>query len=290
MANIDEKTVNGFGEEWSEFTQDKLTDEQARDMFNKYFSLFDWDSLPGNAEGFDLGCGSGRWARLVAPKVGKLYCIDASEQALDVAKSNLQDQRNCEFIHASVDELPLENESMEFAYSLGVLHHIPDTLSGIKSCVDKLKLGAPFLVYLYYAFDNRPLWFRMVWKISDMLRGVVSRLPFKLKLIVSNLIALLIYFPLARVSLLLEKSGIDVENIPLSAYRKMPFYMMRTDSLDRFGTRLESRFTKAEIRQMLEDAGLEQIKFRDGVPYWCAVGVKKLREMTKTNIKGIMVL
>lgn len=275
MGNIDEKTVNGFGEEWSEFTQNKLTEEQAQDMFDKYFSLFDWAALPKDAEGFDMGCGSGRWARLAAPKVGKLYCIDASEQALDVAKTNLQDQRNCEFIHASVDELPLENDSMDFAYSLGVLHHIPDTLSGMNSCVAKLKPGAQFLVYLYYAFDNRPLWFRMVWKGSDMLRGLISRLPFKLKLIVSNLLALLVYFPLARVSLLVEKAGIDVENIPLSAYRKMPFYMMRTDSLDRFGTRLESRYTKMEIKQMLEQAGLEQIKFRDGVPYWCAIGVKK---------------
>jgi len=74
---------------------------------------------------------------------------------------------------------------------------------------------------------------------------------------------------------LLEKAGMSVDNIPLSAYRKMPFYMMRTDSLDRFGTRLKSRFTKAEIRQMLEEAGLEKIKFRDGVPYWCAIVVKK---------------
>ncbi len=275
MKNIDERTVNGFGEEWSEFTQDKLTDGQAQDMFDKYFSLFDWDSLPRDARGFDMGCGSGRWARLAAPKVGKLYCIDASEQALDVAKTNLQDQRNCEFIHASVDELPLENESMDFAYSLGVLHHIPDTASGIKSCVDKLKPGAPFLVYLYYAFDNRPLWFRIVWKVSDVLRGVISHFPFKFKLLVTNVLALLIYLPLAKLALLLEKAGMNVDNIPLSTYRKMPLYMMRTDSLDRFGTRLESRFTKKEIRQMLEQAGLENIKFRDGVPYWCAIGVKK---------------
>jgi len=275
MRNIDQRTVNGFGEEWSEFTQNQLTDEQAQDMFDKYFSLFDWGSLPSGAVGFDMGCGSGRWARFMAPKVGKLYCIDASEQALDVAKTNLQDQRNCEFILASVDELPLEDESMDFAYSLGVLHHIPDTLSGINSCVAKLKPGAPFLVYLYYAFDNKPFWFRMIWKLSDVLRGGISHLPFRLKLVVTNILALLIYLPLAKLALLLEKAGMNVDNIPLSTYRKMPFYMMRTDSLDRFGTRFESRFTKAEIRQMLDQAGLEKIKFRDGVPYWCAIGVKK---------------
>ena len=107
------------------------------------------------------------------------------------------------------------------------------------------------------------------------MRGVVSRLPFKLKLTVTNMLALLVYLPSARLALLLEKIGINVENIPLSAYRKMSFYMMRTDSLDRFGTRLESRFTRIQIRLMLEKSGLEKIKFRDGVPYWCALGIKK---------------
>ena len=267
MGNIDQSTVNGFGEEWSTFSQDRLTDEQAQGMFDKYFSLFDWEKLPHDAKGFDLGCGSGRWARLVAPRVGHLYCVDASEQALDVAKTNLRDHTNCTFIHSSVDELSLEDESMDFAYSLGVLHHIPDTLAGIISCVSKLKSGAPFLVYLYYAFDNRPHWFRLLWRVSDAMRNVISGLPFKIKLAVTNSLALMVYLPLARLALLLEKAGINVENIPLSAYREMPFYMMRTDSLDRFGTRLESRFTKSQIREMFEEAGMEDITFRDGFPY-----------------------
>ena len=50
---------------------------------------------------------------------------------------------------------------------------------------------------------------------------------------------------------------------------------MRTDALDRFGTKLEKRFTKAKIRQMMEHAGLEKIVFSDYAPYWCAVGYKK---------------
>jgi 2-polyprenyl-3-methyl-5-hydroxy-6-metoxy-1,4-benzoquinol methylase len=44
---------------------------------------------------------------------------------------------------------------MDFGYSLGVLHHIPDAQKALSDCVKKLKLGAPFLVYLYYSFDNR---------------------------------------------------------------------------------------------------------------------------------------
>ena len=50
---------------------------------------------------------------------------------------------------------------------------------------------------------------------------------------------------------------------------------MKTDALDRFGTKLEHRFTKNEIRTMMEESGLYKISFSTGVPYWVATGLKK---------------
>ena len=41
-----------------------------------------------------------------------------------------------------------------------------------------------------------------------------------------------------------ERLGTDVRHFPLSAYRDRSFYTMRTDALDRFGTRLERRFSR----------------------------------------------
>ena len=49
---------------------------------------------------------------------------------------------------------------------------------------------------------------------------------------------------------------------------------MSTDSLDRFGTRLEKRFTKYEIIEMMRSCGLTDIKFSEKAPYWVAVGIK----------------
>lgn len=271
--NIDKQVVEGFGDEWSRFDQSELAREELEKMFDNYFNIFPWDALPENAVGFDLGCGSGRWAKLVAPRVGQLHLIDPSE-ALEVAKRNLKDADNCEFHHASVEAIPLENDSCDFGYSLGVLHHIPDTEAGLRACVDKIKPGAPFLLYLYYRFDNRPIWFRMIWKTSDVVRRFVSRLPHSLRFGASQVFAATVYFPLARTSLLLEKSGMSVEKIPLSQYRNNSFYTMRTDALDRFGTRLEKRFTKNEIREMMENCGLKDISFSE-TSFWTAVGYKK---------------
>ncbi len=242
-------------------------------MFDNYFNIFPWGKLPANAVGFDLGCGGGRWAKMVAPRVGKLHLIDPSD-AIEVAKKNLKGNDNCEFHRAAVEAIPLADNSQDFGYSLGVLHHIPDTEAGLQMCVGKLKKGAPFLVYLYYRFDNRPFWFRAIWKASDVIRRVVSRMPHSLRFGASQILAGAVYFPLARTAKILEKTGAKVEKIPLSQYRNNSFYTMRTDALDRFGTSLEKRFTKDEIRRMMQKCGLENITFSE-VSFWTAVGYKK---------------
>lgn len=272
-TNIDAKVVAGFGDEWSRFDQSALSDAELRKMFDNYFNIFPWDALPPDAVGFDLGCGSGRWAKQVAPRVGMLHLIDPSD-ALNVARKNLAGQTNCVFHHAGVDEIPLADESCDFGYSLGVLHHIPDTEAGLRNCVAKLKPGTPFLLYLYYRFDNRPLWFRAVWKASDIVRRGISAMPHSIRYALSQVIAAVVYFPLARAALLMERLGFNVDNLPLSQYRDRSFYTMRTDSLDRFGTRLERRFTRDEIKTMMERSGLESITFAD-TAFWTAVGYRR---------------
>ena len=55
--------------------------KDLKTAWEQYFSIFPFDELPDNAVGFDMGCGSGRWAMFTSPKVGHLHCIDASEKA-----------------------------------------------------------------------------------------------------------------------------------------------------------------------------------------------------------------
>ena len=283
MRNVDDAVVRGFGDEWQRFDQRKLSRAELETLFDSYFHIFPWDKLPPDARGFDAGCGSGRWASLVAPRVGQLHCIDASAEALGVARRNLSALTNCEFHHATVDAMPLAEGAFDFGYSLGVLHHIPDTAAGIAACVAKLKPGAPFLLYLYYAFDNRPAWYRAIWKSSELLRALLSRAPRFVRHAGADLAAALLYFPMARFARLLEKLGMNVEAFPLSFYRNRPFYVMRTDALDRFGTRLEKRFTRAQIETMMKEAGLRDIVFSDAPPYWCAVGFVERRALSPPN-------
>ena len=102
----------------------------------------------------------------------------------------------------------------------------------------------------------------------------MSRLPHTLKYVITQVVAVLVYWPLARMAKWVERLGLDVSNFPLAAYRSRSLYVMRTDALDRFGTRIEKRFTREQVQRMMQSAGLENIRFSKS-QFWCAVGFKR---------------
>ena len=274
MKNLDTKTIESFGDEWTQFDQSDLSNKEAYGIFKNYFSIFPLSKLLKTSEGFDMGCGSGRWAKFIAPKVRLLHCIDPSK-SIKIAKKKLRKFDNVKYYQKSLDSSGLKKESQDFGYSLGVLHHVPKTESAIVSCVKLLKPGAPFLLYIYYSFDNRPIWFKYLWSLSNFIRFFISKLPKFLKFLICDVIALIVYYPFARFVLLSEKFGLTIKNFPLHFYRSKSFYSMRTDARDRFGTPLEKRFSKKEIHKMMQISGLEKITFRKNAPFWTAIGYKK---------------
>ncbi len=268
---VSRQVIAGFGEEWSRFTQDEINDEERQKIFDDYFAIFPWSQLPAKAKGADIGCGSGRWATVAAPRVGWLTCVDASSAALNVAKKNLHLHKNVDFLLADVNDLPFSDAELDFAYSLGVLHHVPNTTAALSNIAKTLKPGGHFLLYLYYAFDNRPLWFQLLWRLSDMMRRLISRLPRGARFMVCDVIAATIYWPLGRFASVCERMRIPIKNLPLAYYRDKSFYVMRTDALDRFGTVLEKRFARDQIARLLKQTGFVNIRFSDSEPFWCVV-------------------
>src|SRR5665213_102524 len=124
--NVDANVARGFGKEWSTFRQDEesLSREQRQAIFDDYFRIFPWNLLPrGGGTGIDVGCGTGRWSMMVAPRVAHLHCLDVSAEVVAVARENLKGTQNVSFHTNSVAEIPIPMESLDFAFSLGVLHH-----------------------------------------------------------------------------------------------------------------------------------------------------------------------
>ena len=266
-VNSDFLTIESFGDEWEKFNF--FSNEEINNAGAQYFDLVDEKILNKNAVVLDAGCGSGRWSRYIAKNVKFIEAIDPS-RAIFFAKKNNSDIKNIRFIHAGIDNIPFKNESFDFIFSLGVLHHIPDTQKALSELFKKLKHGGSMLIYLYYSLDNKSTYYKTLFLFIDFLRKIISKLPKRIKFLVCDLIAVFIYLPLKFVSKFIKhlSSSNFFKKIPLSYYYDKSFHIIRNDSLDRFGTPLEQRFSKKEIRIMLIKSGAKDIVFSNSEPFW----------------------
>ncbi|HYG37767.1 MAG TPA: class I SAM-dependent methyltransferase [Cytophagales bacterium] len=271
--NIDWEVVNSFGNEWSRFNN--FEDKEIDQIGDQYFDIAK-NILNKNTLVLDVGCGTGRWSKYLSGKVKSIEAIDPSE-AVFAASKLLENVPNVRISKAGVDAMPFEDNSFDLVFSLGVLHHIPNTAEAMKQCVKKVKPGGHFLVYLYYALDNRGRIFKSLFYASNIVRSIVSKLPQGLKNLFCDLIAFFIYGPFVLLSKLINKIPIlkrYVHYLPLSFYKDTSFHIIRNDALDRFGTSLEQRFSKEEIGKMMTACGLTNIQFSEREPYWHAIGQK----------------
>jgi SAM-dependent methyltransferase len=266
------KVIRDFGDEWERFDfldLDKLLSLQ--EQFEKYIKPLPEGFLEQNKLIIaDIGAGSGRWSYFLKHFAAKLYVIEPSSKAFNVACSRFNNEKRITLLNQSVESNQVPASSLDLAVSLGVLHHIRDTGAAIKQVSEKIKPGGYFLGYLYYSLENKSIFYRAIWKISNLARLMISNLPKPLKESISEIIALLVYWPLARFSRALTVLKIPSTGIPLHHYENLSFHVMRNDALDRFGTSLENRFSRAQITEMLVSAGFEEssIYFSDGEPFW----------------------
>jgi SAM-dependent methyltransferase len=272
--------VGDFGDEWERFNfLDEKNLQSLREQFDKYTA-----PLPEELRKrddliiADIGAGTGRWSYFLKDFAARIYAVEPAEKAFRVLTSRFRNDSKVVLLYESVESNRIPDMSLDLAVSLGVLHHIADTQGAIQKVAEKIKPGGTLLGYLYYALENKPFLYRALWRSSDLIRKVISRLPIKFKLVLADVIALTIYLPLATISRILERFGKSVDLVPLHHYKNLSFYVMRNDALDRFGTTLEQRFTQAEIIAMLTSAGFaqESVKFSNEEPYWTFSANKSL--------------
>jgi len=271
--NIDAEVVNAFGEEWLKFQH--YSDEDIRSLAIMYFDILTDDIINKNTYALDIGCGTGRWTKYLSHRMGFVEAIDPSNAVL-AADHLLAEVENVRISKASVETIPFDDETFDFAMSIGVLHHIPNTQQAMTDCVKKIKRGGYFYCYLYYNMDNKGFVFRSLFYISDLFRKLVSRMPAGLKRFSCDLLAVFFYMPFVLTARFINWIGLKklAKKIPLSDYANKSFFIIRNDCLDRFGTKLEQRFSRAEMELMMQRSGLSNIKFGSHSPYWHAIGQK----------------
>ena len=276
--NIDSQVISDFGDEWATYNYEKSElSKELKIQFEMYSSLVNFQEFnPLESVAADFGAGTGRWAEFVLGNFKRIYLVEPSQGAFEVLTKKYKSESQVSLENSTISDSAIPKNSLDFAMSLGVLHHISNTERALEDVNSKLKSKGLFLGYLYYKVEDKPFMYRVIFSIANYFRTRISNLPFKSKKRISNLIALFIYLPFARLSKVLSKFKINTANIPLHQYANLNFYMMKNDALDRFGTKLEKRFNQEEIKKLLSGAGFDSnsIIFSESEPFWTFVARK----------------
>lgn len=248
-----------FWEEWSTLRPNY---EQE---FEGYFDLVDLSTLDG-ARVCDLGCGMGRWSYMLGARTTcrEIVLVDFSE-AIFTARKLLAGDDRAVFFMGDLLRLPFRAGFADFSMSLGVLHHLPvDCLQVVR----QLKPLAPrLLVYLYYALDNKPFYYRTLLAMYTPVRKALCRIRsqrFRVAFSWFGLVAF--YLPFIGLGYLLKPLGLS-HYVPLfDEHHWAGLDGMRHSVYDRFFTQIEQRVSRKQIDTLTDT--FRRVKIADGQAYW----------------------
>ena len=172
-------TAEKFGWSWQTFSQEE---EKYAEEFLGWIAPVQPEFFAGKIV-LEGGCGKGRHTRRVAQWGARdIVAVDLSA-AVEVAFAATRGVENAHVIQADIFNLPLRRV-FDYAFSVGVLHHLPDPRAGFKSLVSKVKPGGHVSAWVYGAENNgwivrfvNPVRERITSRMNSRLLFHLSKIP-----------------------------------------------------------------------------------------------------------------
>lgn len=132
-------------------TFDRIADHFAKTRHSPWPEVREFlDAAPPGAVGLDLGCGNGRHAELLARRVERTLCADASRELLGIARERLgtgtdpaggnggandpaHGSAAVDYLQVDAAAIPLRSGSVDLALYVATLHHLPGRGRRIRS-------------------------------------------------------------------------------------------------------------------------------------------------------------
>ncbi len=177
-------TASGFGWQWQHFTQeDERYGQQMLGWLQPVTPEFFKDKVV-----LEGGCGKGRHTQLAASwGVRDGIGIDLSD-AVESAFSATREIPNIHIVQADLYQLPVK-QVFDYAFSIGVIHHLPDPKSGFRSLASRIKRGGHLSAWVYGAENNG--WITGL--VDPMRKGFTSSINPRTLLHLSKLPAAFLY-------------------------------------------------------------------------------------------------
>lgn len=242
-----QKYAESFGFQWNRFARTQLDSangsSESRDLFVEKTG-FALSSLEGKRV-LEVGCGMGRFLEVVADAGAEAIGVDLSA-AVDAAQANLGERPNVHILQADVFRLPFPPRSFDLIYSIGVLHHTPDTREAFARLPGLLKADGRIAVWVYGSRLRRYI-------VSDLLRPVTSRLPKPLLLDMCR-----VAIPLGRWQRRGWGGGLWNTLMPVSLHPDPDSRWL--DTFDWYSPRYQHKHSYKEVEGWFQSAGLEDVR------------------------------
>jgi ubiquinone/menaquinone biosynthesis C-methylase UbiE len=134
----------------------------------------------------DMGCGSGRFTIGFAQLGAKMVTgVDLGATGIEIGRKTSEELglENIKFIKNNVLTLPFEDESFDFVFSKGVLHHTGDLENGLNEFHRVMKKGGKGYLYLYGSGG-------LFWHSRTKMREVMKKIPMNYTLRVLDIVGM----------------------------------------------------------------------------------------------------
>lgn len=253
VTGVEARTAEAFGYEWTRYAE--LAD-RYRQQFLDWIRPVKADFFKGRAV-LEGGCGKGRHTALAASFGARaVVSIDLSD-AVDAAFANTRDRDNVHIVQGDLNQPPVK-KVFDYAFSIGVLHHIPEPERGFRALVDRLRPGGAISAWVYGREGNG--W--IVHFVTPMRERVTSYLPHSVLDALSGAITVplfmatkLLYRPFRRTPL---KRVLPYEPY-LSYISDFPFREQRSIVFDHLVAPIAFYLRKDEFGGWFSRAGLGEV-------------------------------
>lgn len=277
------KYANSFGQQWKTFARTQLDSSQTKDSQVRWGSEVAWnaDDLTGKTI-IEFGSGAGRFMDVVS-KLGVKLAIGVDiTDAVDASQENLRERGNCFFIQADFFKLPIKQASIDFGYSIGVLHHTPNPEKAFQQLVNVVRENGDIALGLYdISLYRRPnlnslkvatmelLWAINTWR-CEFFRFFTTRMPQKAFLIYCKTVIPVLHY-LNKIPII----GLVRYLLPSTCYKHMPVEWSMVDTHDTYVTKIVHQYRAKDVYQWFLRAHLYNIVVANGRAGWVSLVATK---------------
>jgi len=266
--DVSTQTISDFGTQWTSYSKDTGFFGSSG-LLEDFLTPFQCNKFKDKVVA-DIGAGGGRFTlALLELGASTVIAVEPSDavRVLRQKVEALNAQGRVVVVNDTADKIP-SNFNLDYAVSVGVIHHIPEPEPVIKAAYNALKPGGQFVVWLYGLEGSRTYLFFIL-----PLRKLTKRLPHKWKELFSRILDIPLYIYM-RTCVRFPQLNLPLRDYMTNIMQRLDPKMRRIVIYDQLSPHYAKYYTRRGVEKLMSCAPFNtEIHQRRGYS-WVAIGTK----------------